>query len=239
MSSQMPLLPQFESLKTKSVQTAGASIAPAAAARIEPGPLKPLIPFHDNAAGEPPTKAQRIALDGQANGFYTSRDSPQFTGTRFHVNASGTIAPVGAAYVSGSYHKLESTNGGTAPVSLTITAMRGKLHLKLTELRSDFGSRSAGQADAVDPGGSMFTGSKGMSEATAGPAVLANTFRFEITSGTGQYSHERGTGTLHIETTPALTTSTGSGTYCSSLASTAGTGQVILTFVPGDVVERC
>ena len=63
MSSQMPFLPQFESLETKSVQTAGASIAPAAAVRIAPGPLKPLIPFHDNAAGLPSTTAP-ASMDG-------------------------------------------------------------------------------------------------------------------------------------------------------------------------------
>jgi hypothetical protein len=230
MSSQMPLLPQFESLETKSVQTAGASIAPAAAVRREPGPLKALIPFHDNAAGLPPTKAQKIALDGQANGFYTSRDSPLYTGTRFHVNASGTIAPVGAAYVSGSYHKLESTNGGMAPVTLTITAKRGKLHLRLTELGSASAARSTDQGDAVNPGGPMITRTKGTSQVTAAPAILVNIFRFEITSGTGQYSHYRGSGTVQIETTPVVSTPTGPGTYSSSLASTAETGRSLLTF---------
>jgi hypothetical protein len=230
MSSQMPFLPQFESLETKSVQTAGASIAPAAAVRIGPGPLKPLIPFHGNAVGLPSTTAQRIALDGQANGFYTSRDSPQYTGTRFHVNASGTIAPVGAAYVSGSYHKLESTNGGTAPATLTITGQRGKLHLRLTELGSASAARSIDQADAVNPGGPMFTRTKGTSQATAEPVILVNMFRFEITSGTGQYSHYRGSGAVQIETTPVVSTPTGPGTYSSSLASTAETGRSLLTF---------
>ena len=230
MSSQMPLLPQLESLETKSVQTAGASIAPATAVRIAPGPLKPLIPFHANAAALPPTKAQRIALDGQANGFYTSRDSPQYTGTRFHVNASGTIAPVGAAYVSGSYHKLESTSGGMAPATLTITGQRGKLHLRLTELGSASAARSIDQADAVNPGGPMFTRTKGTSQATAEPVILVNIFRFEITSGTGQYSYYRGSGTVRIETTPVVSTPTGPGTYSSSLASTAETGRSLLTF---------
>jgi hypothetical protein len=230
MSSQIPLLPQFESMETKSVQTAGASIAPAAAVRIAPGPLKPLIPFHDNAAGLPSTTPQRIALEGQANGFYTSRDSPLYTGTRFHVNASGTIAPIGAAYVSGSYHMLESTNGGTAPATLTITGQRGKLHLRLTELGSASAARSIDQADAVNPGGPMFTRTKGTSQATAEPAILVNIFRFEITSGTGQYSYYRGSGTVRIETTPVVSTPTGPGTYSSSLVTTAETGQSLLTF---------
>jgi hypothetical protein len=231
MSSQIPLLPQFESMETKSVQTAGASIPSAAAVRIEPGPLKPSIPFHDNAAGLlPPNKAQRITLDGQANGFYTSRDSPLYTGTRFHVNASGTIAPVGAAYVSGSYHKLESTSGGMAPATLTITGQRGKLHLRLTALGSASAARSIDQADAVNPGGPMFTRTKGTSQATAEPAILVNIFRFEITSGTRQYSYHRGSGTVRIETTPVVSTPTGPGTYSSSLASTAETGRSLLTF---------
>jgi hypothetical protein len=231
MSSQMPLLPQFESLKSKSVQTAGASIPPAAAVRIEPGPLKPLIPFHDNAAGLlPPNKAQRIALDGQANGFYTSRDSPLYTGTRFHVNASGTIAPIGAALVVGSYFTFETTIGRMATATLTITGQRGKLHLRLTELGSPSAARSIDQADAVSPGGPMFTRKKGTSQATAEPAIMVNIFRFEITSGTGQYSYYRGSGTVRIETAPVVSTPTGPGTYSSSLVTTAETGQSLLTF---------
>jgi hypothetical protein len=230
MSSQMPFLPQFESLETKSVQTAGASIAPAAAVRIAPGPLKPLIPFHDNAAGLQSTTAQRIALDGQANGFYTSRDSPLYTGPRFHVNASGTIAPVGAALVVGSYFTFETTNGRMATAALTITGQRGKLHLRLTELGSASAARSTDQGDAINPGGPMITRTKGTSQATARPAILVNTFRFEITSGTGQYSHYRGSGAVQIETTPVVSTPTGPGTYSSSLASTAETGRSLLTF---------
>ena len=121
MTPRKTVLPRLESLETKTVMSAGALIAPTALVRLEPGPIKPSLPFHDNAADPPSTKAQKIDLDGQANGFYTSRGGPPDTGTRFQVNVSGTIAPVGAAYVSGSYHNLEATNGAMAPATLTRT----------------------------------------------------------------------------------------------------------------------
>ena len=230
MSPRKAVLPRFESLETKTVTSAGASIAPNAVVRLESGPMKPSLPFHDDAADLASTKAQRIELNGQANGFYTSRDSPQYTGTRFHVNASGMIAPVGPALVIGSYFSFETTIGRMATAALTITGQRGKLHLRLTELGSASAARSIDQADAVNPGGPMFTRTKGTSQATARPAVRVNTFRFEITSGTGQYSYYRGSGTVQIETTPVVSTPTGPGTYSSSLVTTAETGQSLLTF---------
>ena len=107
------------------------------------------------------TNVRKVELSGQANGFYTSRDGPPGTGTRFQVNASGTIAPFGVAFVTGSFHTLGSTNGGVATGTLTIAGKQGKVHLELTELGPASGGRSTEPADAVNPRGLLTTGIDG------------------------------------------------------------------------------
>ncbi len=233
MNTRMARLPRLELLETKTVMSSGASTAPAAIVRLEPGPVEPSLPSHHDLAEPASTKARKVELSGQANGFYTSRERLPDAGTRFQVNANGTIAPFGAAFVTGSFHTLGSTDGGVATGSLTIEGKQGKLHLSLTESSLAADATSTGQAAPNYPGGPMITGSTGASEPTAGePIILINTFRFEIKSGTGQYADDRGTGSVQIETTPVLSTPTGPGIYSSSLASTAATGQAIVTFSP-------
>jgi hypothetical protein len=94
----------------------------------------------------------------------TSREGPPDTGTRFQVNANGTIVPFGAAFVTGSFHTLGSMIDGVATGTLTIAGKQGKLHLKLTGTSPALAGRSGDQADA-DHGGPMTTGSKGTNEA--------------------------------------------------------------------------
>jgi hypothetical protein len=230
MSYRMPFLPRLESLETKTVMSTGTLTSPAAVPRLEPRPVTPSLPSHEDAALRASTNVRKVDLIGQANGFFTSRDGPPDTGTRFRLNANGTIAPIGAAFVTGSFHTLGFTNGGVATGTLTIAGKEGKFHLELREKSPASGVRSPERADATNPRGSTTTGTTGTNEATSEPAILVNTFRFEITSGTGQYVHDRGTCTVRIETRPSLLTSTGPGTYSSSLASTAETGRTILTF---------
>ena len=231
MSTLKPLLPRLESSESTNVKSAEASISSAAGVHLKAGPLKPSRPSRDNTDDHASTKIQKVEIDGQAKGFFTSREGPPGTGTRFQVNANGTISPFGAAYVTGSFHTLESSNGGVATGTLTITGKQGKLHLVLTGLDPALDGRSTERADDINRGEVMVAGSKGTSEASAEPTISLKTFRFQINRGTGQYARDRGTGLVQIEVAPALSKPPGPPTYTSALTTTAGIGQALLTFV--------
>jgi hypothetical protein len=227
MSSRIPLLPRFDSLESKTIKPADASTAPAAFVCLKPVPV---IPSHQSDEDAVDLCSTKVELSGQALGFYTSREGPPDIGTRFQVNANGTISPFGLAFVTGSFHTFGSARGIVATGTLTIAGRQGKRHLALTYLSPAAVGKSTDTADAANPREMMTTGTNAT---TSEPAVVMNTFRFEIKSGTGHYMHDRGTGTVRIETRPALGTSRGpAATYSSSLASTAETGQTILTFTP-------
>ena len=49
MSPRMPFLPRLESLETKTVMSTVTSTSPAAVARLEPGPVEPSLPSHEDA----------------------------------------------------------------------------------------------------------------------------------------------------------------------------------------------
>ena len=141
----------------------------------------------------------------------------------FHVNASGTLTPIGQAVVTGLFDAAAGT--------LKIAGPEGKLFLVLTASPPVSDGLSTGQAGSINPGGPMIPASTGTSQSTiGGPIILINSFRFKIKSGTGQYSHDRGTGTVQIETTPVVSTPTGPGIYSSSLATEAPTGRATLIF---------
>jgi hypothetical protein len=137
------------------------------------------------------------------------------------------------AVVTGSFHTPGFIAGQVATGTLTIVGPKGKLHLELTKSDPVPLEVSTDQAHPINPGGPMIPASKGTSETiVTDPIILVNTFQFKIVSGTGQYAHDRGTGTVQIETTPGLLPPTGPGIYASSLATTAGVGRTILNFTP-------
>jgi hypothetical protein len=233
MSALKPLLPRLESLETKTVMSAGASTAPAAAMDLGHGTVRPPLSSHGKVTDLAAMMAEKVELNGQAKGFYTSRFGPPDTGTQFRVNAIGLLTPIGSAVITGSFRTVGSIDGDVATCTLTIAGPDGKLHLILTEAGAVSEGISTGTSDPINPGGPMIPASPQTSGVTTGePIILVNTFRFVIKSGTGQYAHDRGNGTVQIETTPALSIPTGPGIYSSSLASQAGTGRTILTFTP-------
>jgi hypothetical protein len=237
MSARKPLLPRLESLEAKTAMSAGASTAPAAivsaAMGLAPGTVRPPLSSHGKVTDLAAMMAEKVELSGHAKGFYTSRLGPPDTGTQFRVNAIGLLTPIGSAVIAGSFHTVGFIDGGVATGTLTVTGPKGKLHLILTEAGAVGEGISTDTSDPINPGGPMIPASPRTSGATTGePIILVNTFRFVIKSGTGQYTHDRGNGTVQIETTPALSIPTGPGIYSSSLAIQAGTGRTILTFTP-------
>ena len=231
MNSRKPLLPRLESLETKTVMSARPAAHPAAVVGPEHGAASPWLSSHDMKSLAS-IEIQTVELNGQAEGSYTSRQGQPDSGTRYHVNASGTITPIGLAVVTGSFSTPGVVDGRVATASLTIMGPKGKLHLKLTESGPVPAVRTTDQADAINPGGPMITGSTPTSESTVSdPIIFVHTFQFEIVSGAGHYAHARGKGTVRIDTGPGLATPTGPGTYSSSLASTAGLGRTNITFV--------
>jgi hypothetical protein len=129
-----------------------------------------------------------ITLSGEADGS----DTATYGDTWRHddISASGTITPIGAATVSGSFDTpppafTQSSGSGT----LTIVGSQGTLTLALTVSTAGGG-------------------------ATGGGATFLFDFTYTITGGTGLYAKDRGSGTVVITTTPGLTgpgNDTGSG----------------------------
>jgi hypothetical protein len=230
MSPHTPLRPHVESLETKKVMSAGASTQPVVAAGLA---SRPGLSSHAQTSDLASTRAQKIDLSGQVNGTYTSRKGASDTASRYDVNASGTITPAGSVVVTGSFRTGGSTHDEHLAGTLTIVGPQGNLYLKLVERGHGAQNTSTGQTGAINPGGPMIGGSTGTTNSiTAGPIILLNSFRFEISRGTGTYAQERSTGTVTIETTPGLSVPTGPGIYASALASQAGVGRTIITFTP-------
>jgi hypothetical protein len=235
MSFRKHLRPRLESLEKKTVLSAGASAAPtavgAAAERLDPGPAGPQLSSADTAAALTSALTQKVELIGQASGTYTSRQGTSDTWSLFHVHASGAITPIGSAVVTGSFRTLGRENGIVPKGTLTILGPNGSLHLDLTDTGAIRSGITNDQVDDINPGGPMIPAANATNESTAsGTAIIVNTFEFKIISGTGHYAHDRGTGTVQIETTPGLVPPTGPGPYASSLASTASVGRTILNF---------
>ena len=231
MSVRKHLRPRLESLEKKTVLSAGAPAAPAAAESLEPGHARPQLSPVDTGTAPSSTQIQKVVLSGQASGTYTSRQGTSDTGSLFHVCASGAITPIGTAVVTGSFRMRGLEIGSVSRGALTISGPNGTLHLELTDAGADPSGTSIGQVDRINPGGPMIPASNGTNESTAsGTVIIVHTFEFKIISSTGQYAYDRGTGTVQIQTTPELLNPTGPGPYASSLASTAGLGRTILNF---------
>ena len=95
MSFRKSLRPRFDSLESKTVMSAGASTAAVAAVAH----YRPVAAHHAEAQTD-----QSISLTGEADGYYTSSQRLPDARTRYQLTAEGTIAPVGAAVVTGSFH---------------------------------------------------------------------------------------------------------------------------------------
>jgi hypothetical protein len=231
MSFRKHLRPRLESLEKKTVLSAGASAAPAAAEKLEPGSAGAQVSPVDTATAPSSTQIQKVELSGQATGTYTSRQGTRDTGSLFHVRASGAITPIGSAVVTGSFRTRGLESGGVSRGTLTISGPSGTLHLDLTDAGAEPTGISISQIDRINPGGPMIPASNSGNESTvSGTVIIVHTFEFKIVSGTSQYAHDRETGTVQIQTTPEILNPTGPGPYASSLASTAGLGRTILNF---------
>jgi hypothetical protein len=218
------LRPRLEFLESKTVMSAGVGAGAAALSLDTPAAAKLARPI------EPTT-----SLTGSADGDYTSTLSKHSTGIRYHLSASGSITPIGSAVINGWFHT-PGSRGGQDSGSLTIVTSGGTLELKLTPEKWSFSARAD---DSVNPGGPI----RGLSTVNPGGpmipkgAPIVDYFTFTITRGTGQYAHDRGTGTVEIAVTPGLSGLPGSGIDSSSSTASSdhGLGQTTLTFVAGRV----
>jgi hypothetical protein len=213
-------------LESKAVMSAGVATAPIAATAAA---------HHGTVAAGPPdlvtdaaTKRTRlVALAGEADGYYTSTVGTPDTGTEYFVSATGTIAGVGEAMVSGSFHTPWLIHGRLSSGALTIVGSAGTLRLRLTATGAGVADVSTDWGDRIGPGGAHNQGSRSIS---AGPIILLNDFKYTITGGTGQYAHARGSGKALITTTPGLTVPTGPGIYNTPAMPITGSGRATLTF---------
>jgi hypothetical protein len=189
-------------------------------------------PALDSTGLDRPRKVNQSAvLTGQATGSYVSRQGPPDTGTRFHIQASGTITPVGSAVVTGWFSALGPINNSVGTGHMTIVGPHGKLRLKLTEPGVVTVGVQADDPRVVDPSGRLIEASAAATgSADRETTTVMYRFPFRIIRGIGAFLHDRGTGTVVILNTPALRGPVGPKTHSSSLASTAGLGRTVLTF---------
>jgi hypothetical protein len=234
MRSRKDLRPRIESLETKTVMSAGVStsLAAALAAKREPGPVVPTASSPTGATDVVSAQTKTVNLSGQVAGTYTTTQGPPDTGTQYRIKASGSITPIGLATVSGSFRTLGFINGGVETGTLTIVGPHGKLTLKLTKtINPAAAGASRDYGSTINPGGPMIPSSTPATRLTVNPPIiLIYAFDYHIIRGTGQYSHLKGAGIVHVETTPGLSSPIGPGIYNSAALNLAGTGRVTLTF---------
>jgi hypothetical protein len=201
------LRPRLEPLESKTVLSAGVGAGAVAAL------------LNTSAAARLARAAeQTLSLTGSADGHFTSTLSHHSSGTEYQVSASGTLTPIGAAVVNGSFHA-PGSNGGKDFGNLTIVGEGGTLRLKLTPEKYLFSARAG---NSVNPGGPMIP--------VGSPIV--DIYTYTITRGTGQYAHDHGTGTVEITIKPA---STGTDSSSTTAPADHGAGQTTITFVVGRV----
>lgn len=196
MAARKSLRPRLETLEEKTALSAG--VATAAADFVGP------VSARSGAS---------IRLDGNAEGTYTSKQLGSGGAMEYHLHASGTIAPVGQARVTGSFEMPRTIRGGETLGTLKVVGASGKLTITLT-----------GQGPII-----------ASSPESAGPIILVNDFTYEITRGTRAYAHDRGTGLVQITTTPGTTVPTGPGIYNATEATTTGSGRTVVTFETGPI----
>jgi hypothetical protein len=215
------LRPSLEFLESKTVMSAGVGAGVAALSLDTPAAAKLARPVE-----------QTVSLIGSAAGDYTSTLSKHSTGTRYDLSASGTVTPIGSAVVNGWFHT-PGSKGGQDSGSLTIVGSGGTLKLKLTPERWIDSARAS---DSVNPGGPI----RGLSTVNPGGPMIpvgappVNYFTYTVTGGTGQYAHDRGTGSVEVATTTGLPVP-GNDNASSTAPSDHGSGQTTLTFITGRV----
>jgi hypothetical protein len=233
MRSRSSVRPRLELLETRITMSTGAATTLAASLSVKPehGPAVLSVRSPSNSSAVELAQAKTIRLSGNASGTYTSTLANPDSGTQYHITARGTITPIGSAHVSGSFRTLGFINGGVETGTLTIVGPNGRLYLTLTETISPVAAgASSGQAGAINPGGPMIASSTQSS--LNAPIVLVYTFHYHITRGTGQYTHDKGTGVIHITSTPGQANPVGPGIYNTATAGLTGSGRITLHFLP-------
>jgi hypothetical protein len=228
MSVRKPSHPRLESLEERTMLSSGAS---AAVEGAKLGLTATRLTSVASSGQLTSAKTQTVDLEGQARGDYTARQVNPLTGAQFRLNARGGITPIGPAFITGSFHTTGIIVYGVATGTLTIAGPKGTLYLDLTAAQPSSAEASTEEAGAVNPGGPMIPASETATESTVGAtAIIVHTFQFQIVSGTGDYTHDRGTGTVLIETTPGYPTAPGPGPYAASLARNSPFGTMELSF---------
>jgi hypothetical protein len=111
---------------------------------------------------------QAIALQGTVRGGYFASIGIPDTGTTYRIGTVGRIAPIGQTSETAQVHTTGFIASGTATGTMTISASRGSLNLKLT--------------GPVQP---AF-------------APLPSTLSYTITGGTRAYKNASGSGTIAV-----------------------------------------
>jgi hypothetical protein len=213
-------------LESKAVMSADIEMAPIAATAAA---------HHGDVARDPPDlvtdaatiRTRRVALSGEAEGFYASTQGTPDAGTEYLVNATGTITGVGAAAISGSFRIPWLIHGRRSSGALTIVGSPGTLKLRLKATGAGVANVSMDGGDRIGPGAAIGRASPSISSI---PIILLNDFRYTITGGTGRFAHARGSGTVLITTTPGPTGPTGPGIYSTAATPVNASGRATLTF---------
>jgi hypothetical protein len=177
-------------------------------------------------------RTKTIRLSGEATGTYTRTAANPDTGALYRIKARGAITPIArSASVTGSFQTLGFINGGVETGTLTISGPKGKLYVKLSEIILSVAAGDSIQpGSSINPGGPAIPASK--TTIVTMPIVIVYTFDYRIVGGTGQYAHDKGTGVVHISTTPRLTVPKGPGIYATNSAALTSSGRVSVDFLP-------
>jgi hypothetical protein len=223
MSRRQPRVPRMEPLESRRVMSSGAQTAPAATANTNHVPTTATLASGHELNKQQDAEARTLELTGQATGVYTSTAGNSRHGMRDAIDASGTISPIGAAIITGTFD--------SAAGSLTLIGAQGALHLELKARNPSAHATRTSPVQSINPGGPMIPAGQPATESPiSDPVILVYTFHFEIKSGTGQDSRVRGTGTVEIQTTPAFISPPATGIDSSSLALEHPTGRITMSF---------
>jgi hypothetical protein len=202
------------------MMSAGLTTPPVAAAAVA---------HHGRVAPDPadPARIRRVSLAGVADGSYQTSQGPPDTGAQYRLTATGTIRPLGAAVVSGTFDTPGFIHGGQVTGTLKIAGSSGTLTLRLVEASPKVEDVSKVDGHGINTGG---PGGRGSTSVSSGPIILVNDFEYTIIRGTGRYAHTRGSGVVEITTTPGFTGPTGPGIYNTPALPVTGSGRTTLTF---------